>query len=171
MAPAQEGGSLGDHLSALRSNARGSLADMAAATRISERYLRALESGARDDLPAPVFVKGFIRAYCAFLGAPADDALALYDRERGLPSTGSRALRARAGMGWIGHPLVISSVLLLAFGGGLVALKLASRPTPTRFEEPRVPAPESPTSAPPGAPAPSMPPSAATPPVSRPEIG
>ena len=80
MAPAQEGSSLGDHLRALRSTARGSLADMAVATRISERYLRALESDVPDDLPAPVFVKGFIRAYCAFLGAPADDEIANAER-------------------------------------------------------------------------------------------
>jgi len=71
MAPVGETPSLGRYLRALRSDAGGSLLDMAGATRISEGHLRALESDALRELPAPVFVKGFIRAYCAFLGAPA----------------------------------------------------------------------------------------------------
>jgi cytoskeleton protein RodZ len=171
MAPAQEGGSLGDHLRVLRSSVGGLLADMAVATRISERYLRALESDGPDDLPAPVFVKGFIRAYCAYLGAPADEALALYDQERGAPATGEfRAVRARPRKGWVGHPLVISSALLLIFGGGLVALKLVSQPTPTRLREPRtaVRAPESVSEmAPSATPAASMPSSAAAPAITQ----
>jgi cytoskeleton protein RodZ len=170
MAPAREGTSLGGYLRALRSSADGSLADMAVATRISERYLRALESDVPDDLPAPVFIKGFIRAYCDFLGAPPDEALALYDRERGAPAMGkSHAVRARPQKGWIGHPLAISSALLLIFGGGLVALKLASQPAP-RMGEPRaaVQAPESaPEMAPPAAPAVSVPPSAAAPTITH----
>ena len=140
---------------------------MAVATRISERYLRALESDVPDDLPAPVFVKGFIRAYCAFLGAPADEALALYDQGRGAPATGaSRAVRARPPKGWVGHPLAISSALLLIFGGGLVVLKLASQPTPAGVGEPRaaVRAPEpAPEMAPPATPAGSTPAAPAAP--------
>jgi cytoskeleton protein RodZ len=159
MAPSQEGSSLGGYLRALRLSARGSLADMAVATRISERYLRALESDVPDDLPAPVFVKGFIRAYCAFVGAPADEALALYNQERGLPAMGeSHAVRVRPRKRWVGHPLAVSGALLLIFGGGLVALKLVSQPAPTRMGEPRaaVRAPEP-------APEPTMPPAAAAP--------
>jgi cytoskeleton protein RodZ len=171
MAPSQEGSSLGGYLRALRSSARGSLADMAVATRISERYLRALESDVPDDLPAPVFVKGFIRAYCAFVGAPADEALALYNQARGLPATGeSHAVHVRPGRGWVGHPLAISGALLLIFGGGLVALKLASQPTPARWAEPRAAAraPESALeAAPPAAPAVSMPPAAVAPAITQ----
>jgi cytoskeleton protein RodZ len=171
MAPSQEGSSLGGYLRALRSSARGSLADMAAATRISERYLRALESDVPDDLPAPVFVKGFIRAYCAFVGAPADEALALYNQARGLPATGeSHAVHVRPGRGWVGHPLAISGALLLIFGGGLVALKLVSQPTPAPWAEPKAAAraPESaPEALPPAAPAVSMPPSAVAPAISQ----
>jgi cytoskeleton protein RodZ len=168
MASPQEGSSLGGHLRALRASAGGSLADMAVATRISERYLRALESDVPDDLPAPVFVKGFIRAYCAFLGSPADEALALYDQARGASAMGeSRTVRVRPGKGWVGHPLAISSALLVIFGVGLVVLKLASQPAPTGLGEPRAAAARAPESAPemapPAAPAVSMPPSAAAP--------
>jgi cytoskeleton protein RodZ len=171
MAPSQEGSSLGGYLRALRSSARGSLADMAVATRISERYLRALESDVPDDLPAPVFVKGFIRAYCAFVGAPADEALALYNQARGLPATGeSHAVHVRPGRGWVGHPLAISGALLLIFGGGLVALKLVSQPTPAPWAPPKAVAraPESaPEAVPPAAPAVSMPPSAVAPAITQ----
>jgi cytoskeleton protein RodZ len=171
MAPSQEGSSLGDHLRAHRSSAGASLADMAVATRISERYLRALESDVRDDLPAPVFVKGFIRAYCAFVGACADEALALYDQERGIPRAGkSHALHVRARKGWAGHPLAVSGALLLILGGGLVALKLVSQPAPTPMGEPRaaVRAPEpAPESAAPGAPSVSVPHAAAAPAITQ----
>jgi cytoskeleton protein RodZ len=110
---------------------------MAVATRISERYLRAIESDVLDDLPAPVFVKGFIRAYCAFLGASADEAIALYDQGRGAPATGaSRTVRVRPPKGWVGHPLAIGSALLLILGVGLAVLKLGSEPTPARVGEP-----------------------------------
>jgi len=139
MASAQGGGPLGEHLRALRASAGVSLSDMAVETRVGERYLRELESGVRDELPAPVFVKGFIRAYCAFLGEAADEALELYDRERGVPAkVVSRASRALPGKGWVGHPLAISCALVLIFGGGLLALKLASQPMPTRSSDPVV---------------------------------
>ena len=171
MAPSQEGSSLGGYLRALRLSARGSLADMAVATRISERYLRALESDVPDDLPAPVFVKGFIRAYCAFVGAPADEALALYNQARGLPATGeSHAVHVRPGRGWVGHPLAISGALLMIFGGGLVALKLVSQPMPAPWAPPKAAtlAPESaPEAVPPAAPAVSMPPSAVAPAITQ----
>jgi cytoskeleton protein RodZ len=171
MAPAQEATSLGGHLRALRSSAGGSIADMAVATRISERYLRAIESDVADDLPAPVFVKGFIRAYCTFLGAPADEALALYDQARGAPAMGkSHTVLVRPRKGWVGHPLAVSGALLLIFGGGLVALKLVTQPVPTQLAQPKtgVLAPElAPEMVSPAAPAISMPPSADAPPVTQ----
>lgn len=174
MATVQEGSLLGDHLRALRSSAGGSLADMAVATRISERYLQALESGVPDDLPAPVFVKGFIRAYCAFLGVPADEAIALYKQERGGAGAGeSHVVPARSRKGWVGHPLAISSALLLIFGGGLLALKLGSRPQPTQMAKPvvAVRASESaPEMSPPVAPAVSMSPSSADPVITQPDV-
>ncbi len=58
-----EQGTLGSYLRALRQERKGSLAEMAHATRVSVSQLEALESDAAAALPAPVFVKGFIRAY------------------------------------------------------------------------------------------------------------
>lgn len=137
MAPAHDSAALGEHLRALREAAGASLADMAVSTRISERYLAALEQGITDDLPAPVFVKGFIRSYCAFIGAPADDALAMYDQARGVqPIAQTPTLPPARRAGWAGHPLVLSGALLLIFGGGLLALRLGQPPAPKRAIEP-----------------------------------
>src|SRR5258706_3984298 len=50
-----------------------SLESIAAATKISVRYLTALEKGDYSRLPAPVFTRGFIRAYASFLGLDPDE--------------------------------------------------------------------------------------------------
>ena len=59
-----------------------SLEDVVETTRIRKHHLEALE---RDDftaLPGDVFVKGYLRAYAAFLGVEADLMIADYDRQR-----------------------------------------------------------------------------------------
>jgi len=48
-----------------------SLDDIARSTRVGRRHLEALETDTFGELPAPVFVKGFIRAYCEFLDSSA----------------------------------------------------------------------------------------------------
>ena len=56
------------------------LADCAAATRIRERYLVAIEDDRLESLPDPAYVNGFIRAYATHLGVQVDGP------ERTLPS-------------------------------------------------------------------------------------
>lgn len=48
-------------------------------TRIQAKYLEALEADDYARLPAPAFVKGFIRAYCKHLGVDEDDAVLRYE--------------------------------------------------------------------------------------------
>ena len=57
-----------------------SVDELSRATRVLSHYLEALESDDLRSLPAPVFTKGFIRAYCQAVGVPPDEALRLYDR-------------------------------------------------------------------------------------------
>jgi cytoskeletal protein RodZ len=117
--------SVGGYLRALRLGKQASLDEMARATRVGSHQLEALEADRFRDLPAPVFVKGFIRAYCHFLGEPDDEALRRYREvlgERPLPERGAPVLRSHAS--WSASPLFISFVLLLVFGGGLLALNL-----------------------------------------------
>src|SRR5579883_3363837 len=57
--------------------ARGlSLDDVEAGTRIRRRFLEALEREEFDELPGPVYVRGFLRIYGEFLGIPAEELLA-----------------------------------------------------------------------------------------------
>jgi cytoskeleton protein RodZ len=127
MVRANEGMSLGEVLRAQRLAAAGSLDEMARATRISQQYLRALETEDFSQLPAPVFVRGFIRAYCSFLGAPADRALALYQETLGLPPAEPHPVFTPRRAPWLAHPIAVSAILLVIFGAGLVALNLAVR--------------------------------------------
>jgi len=52
-----------------------SLVDVARATKIPEKTLLSLEEGAFEQLPADVFVRGFLRSYCRCVGLDAGDIL------------------------------------------------------------------------------------------------
>ena len=54
------------------------LDDIAQSTKISVRFLRALEEGRFEDLPGEVFIKGFIRSYGQAIGSNVDELLAAY---------------------------------------------------------------------------------------------
>ena len=117
--------SLGLHMRGLREAKGMSLDDIARSTRVGRRHLEALESDTFGELPAPVFVKGFIRAYCEFLDASPEEALGLYRETTGEPASSQGPLRPllaprsrRAG------PLTISIVLFVALGASLFALRM-----------------------------------------------
>ncbi len=133
--------SLGSYLRALREERKGSLEEMAHATRVSVRQLQALESDNFAELPAPVFVKGFIRAYCEVLGEPADEALGLYHDMRGEPRVSERPVPStRPAPSWSASPIFISLALLMVFGAGLLALNLGVKRGPEPVAEPTAPA-------------------------------
>lgn len=70
--------SLGSYLKARR-EARGvPLDELVRETRIPRPTVEALEGDRPDTLPAPVFTRGFIRAYLSHLGLDAGEALGLY---------------------------------------------------------------------------------------------
>lgn len=58
-----------------------SLEEIAAATRISTRFLEALEKEQWNELPGGVFNRGFIRSVCKYLGVDEDDMVAEYSME------------------------------------------------------------------------------------------
>ena len=72
--------SVGAYLRGLREKQGMSLDELSRATRVLHHYLEALEADNVGSLPAPVFTKGFIRAYCQALGVPPEEGLRLYDR-------------------------------------------------------------------------------------------
>jgi cytoskeletal protein RodZ len=144
---------LGSYLRELRL-ARGlTLAEVARTTRVSQRHLEALEADAFQALPAPVFTRGFIRAYCQAVGEAADEALARYGALGAQASPVSPARpSARRGEVWRSGSVLASLVLLIVLGLGLLLLNLALRggagsasvPPPPAGAAPAVTVPEAP---------------------------
>ena len=153
------GASLGPYLRSMREAKGGSLEDMARSTRVGIRHLEALEDERLIDLPSPVFVRGFIRAYCGFLRESPDPALARYERLAGARAAAHAASAPpRGGTNWAMSSLVVGLVLLLILGGALILVNLSMRrsaitePAMARTQ-PTTAAPAAPPSATPVAPA------------------
>ncbi|MEO8540733.1 MAG: helix-turn-helix domain-containing protein [bacterium] len=74
-------GELGSLLTRAR-EARGlTLEDAERDTRISRRYLQALEGEQFEVIPAPVYARGFLRSYSQYLGLDPSEALSMFPRE------------------------------------------------------------------------------------------
>jgi cytoskeletal protein RodZ len=118
----------GDYLRQLREAKAISLDEMAQITRVSVRQLAALESGSVRELPAPVFVKGFVRAYCQALGESPDEALKRYQDVLGERAAAEeQPPAAPRGPVFTAGPVLISLALLLVFGSALLAMNLGLR--------------------------------------------
>lgn len=70
---------IGHILRTAREDCRLTTTDIAKITRIPEASIFAMEEGNFDSLPAPVFVRGFIRAYCREVDLEPDEVLGRYD--------------------------------------------------------------------------------------------
>jgi cytoskeletal protein RodZ len=121
---------LGGHLRALRETKGSSLEDMARSTRVGIRHLEALEEERLADLPAPVFVRGFIRAYCGFLREAPDTALVQYEALVG-ERAAAQAVNAppRARTTWAPSSVVVGLVLLVVLGTALIVVNLTVKRT------------------------------------------
>lgn len=73
-----DSGSFGDWLRRQREMREISLRDIAERTKISLRYLEAMEADRFDLLPAPIFAKGFLREYARYVGLSPDDVVNHY---------------------------------------------------------------------------------------------
>ena len=74
---------LGERLRSFRKRKHLTLAQAEEQTKVRVRYLDALERGAYGELPANVYVLGFLAKYAEFLGAPKEELVSIYRRERG----------------------------------------------------------------------------------------
>ena len=74
---------IGHILREARENKGLSLEEAQAKTRISVRYLTALENGQYSALPTPVHVRGFLRNYARFLGLEPQPLLDRYGASAG----------------------------------------------------------------------------------------
>jgi cytoskeleton protein RodZ len=116
----------GEHLKREREMRGVSLDEIAAATRISTRFLEAIEKEQWDQLPGGVFNRGFIRSIARFLGLDEDNLVAEYvlGTER---QPNSAALEAPSEMPRNGRPLIaailVAAIVLLAIVGGWFAYR------------------------------------------------
>src|SRR5262245_30819309 len=116
-------GSLGTYLRELRSAKDVSLDEVTRATRVGRAHLEALEAEDLASLPAPVFVKGFIRAYCEFLQTDPAEALSRYRELTGDRShTTSVGHLDSRGAGLGRGPVFVSVILLVVLGTALFIL-------------------------------------------------
>jgi len=86
-----ERGSFGTWLRQQREARNVSLREIADASKISLRYLEALELDRFESLPAPVFARGFLREYARVVGLNPDEVVNLF-----LVAAGDQADTARA---------------------------------------------------------------------------
>jgi len=78
--------------------ARGlTLEDAERDTRISRRYLQALEAEQFEVIPAPVYARGFLRSYSQYLGLDPQQLLALFPREDEPAYSSTQPAHARPG--------------------------------------------------------------------------
>jgi hypothetical protein len=149
-----------------------SLEDVSAGSRIVPRLVDALESDRPDLLPAPVYVRGFIRAYCEQIGVAADEALRLYDEQAApppllsVPASLPRTRPLPAVPRWgrvavvsvLAVALGVAGVLLLGrrqpdagasrgAGATMTASRSSTGPTPAERAMPAPPAPGPPAAA------------------------
>jgi cytoskeleton protein RodZ len=126
-AESDAGASFGTWLRRQREAREISLREVAERTKISLRYLEAMENDRFEALPAPVFAKGFLREYARYVGLSPDDVVNHYlsvqqpqSTEAGDP--GRREAR-RPGGGWPHWlTLAVAIVLLLALAALLAFL-------------------------------------------------
>src|SRR4051812_9446713 len=77
-------GTFGDTLRQARVDLGASLVEAERETRISRRYLEALEIEDDSNLPPPVYTRGFIRTYCQYLGLNPDGMLDIFGPQRAI---------------------------------------------------------------------------------------
>lgn len=90
------------NLSRLREQSGISLRAINEATKISMRFLEAIEAEEFEKLPGGVFTTSYLRQYAQAIGFPVDDLLAHYRRKMGFEgepdSVGVRRETARGGL-------------------------------------------------------------------------
>lgn len=113
--------SFGENLKRERELRGISLRDMADATKISLRFLEALERGRVDQLPGGLFPRAFVRQYAKYLGLDAEKIVAefLYEHgESGLPDKAPPPKPARPTV-----PRGLLLFLAVAVAGGFLTWK------------------------------------------------
>lgn len=109
-------GTFGERLKHERELREVSPNEVVVATRISLRFLEALENEDWDKLPGGVFNRGFVRAIARFLGLDEEKLLAEYDLARGdqAPEFVSPGNRIPQAPRWLIVAFVLGGLVVIA---------------------------------------------------------
>lgn len=116
----------GEHLKRERELRGITLRKVFEVTRVPFKFLEAVEADDYDSLPHPTFVKGYLRAYCKFLGIDENDSILRYElfvREKSgmaydiapLPEVGDKGVPSLV-------PLDKKWIIPALVGGGIIIL-------------------------------------------------
>jgi cytoskeletal protein RodZ len=149
---------LGEYLQAERLARGVSLEEIASNTKVSLNMLRAIEAGEVERLPAPVLVKGFLRAYARQLGLDPEAVVLKYQdlveeesaREEALEKFHHRFRSKPSGKK--GVVLLCGLIVLLGFAVFLLWPDRERQPVPATGSAERSVAPEATQRTAPGAP-------------------
>src|ERR1700748_2276270 len=115
----------GEHLKREREMRGVSLDEICAATRISTRFLEALEGEEWEQLPGGVFNRGFVRSVARYLGLDEEVLLGEYDLAHGaqLQSVAQRQESIPAVPRWFPVVILLGILVVLAglIAGGIYA--------------------------------------------------
>jgi transcriptional regulator with XRE-family HTH domain len=133
----EPGQDLGTALRRARRRRHVSLEQASRQTRISERYLRALERGAPlEDFPAPMFARAFLREYAKFLRLDPDPLLHLLAPYQPPPVAPSLAVLSRSAP----RPVKHRRILVLTAAAVLGVLLVLGSDDPLRAPDAPEPA-------------------------------
>src|SRR5271168_4722841 len=120
-------GSFGERLKREREMREVSLDELTKATRISQRFLDALENEDWKKLPGGVFGRGFVRTIAGYLGLDEESLLSEYDLARGDVSRGNARPEERipSTPAWV--PILAAVVICGALAGLFFAGRYAWR--------------------------------------------
>jgi len=144
-----------------------SLDRIAADTRISTRFLRAIENEDFHSLPGGIFNRGFVRAYAEHIGLNPDQAVADYERLAEVHNPAEPVSAPReARSGRYLYPIAIAALILLVVIFYLARRGISESARSTEAQQP-VPAAAAPPTAPVPVPLASAP---IPPPTTAPEV-
>lgn len=113
--------SFGRYLQAIRLEKNISLEQVAAQTRIGLGNLMLVEQEDHEQLPAEVFVKGFLRSYAAAIGADGDEAVRRYESRLNVVQ---KIAESEASVGKSGTSMWLKLILSLGLFICIIALSI-----------------------------------------------
>jgi len=135
--------SFGEYLRRERELRDITLREIADETKVSFRYLHALETDNTEKLPAEVFIKGFIKSYAQYIGLDPDEAMLRYQelkrQSTDPPKEQPRfVLQESPAASWLqNRSLWLALLAVLVLAGGLVYLQARHRGAPAVAPEDR----------------------------------